>query len=245
MAGSVKIYPTPFEVAEAFAGKLAGMIAGAVRENKFFTLALSGGKTPELLYSVISDHFSSSAPWKSVHFFWGDERCVDKDDSESNYGMAKRTLLDKLRIHPENIHRIRGEEDPEKESVRYSDEIARNTRKRNGLPLFDMIILGLGEDGHTASIFPGQEYLLRSESICETAFHPVTRQKRITLTGRIINNAQCVGFLATGTKKAGVIEKIVNKSPEAGNFPASFIKPELSDVQWFIDREAASLLNIS
>jgi 6-phosphogluconolactonase len=156
--------------------------------------------------------------------------------------MARRSLLGKINIPASNIHRIRGESDPAEEASRYSLEIIEYTRQRDLLPVFDLIILGLGEDGHTASIFPSNMDLIDSFRICELASHPVTGQKRITLTGRLINNAEKVTFLTTGKKKAGIVEKILNKSYAAQNFPASMIVPVYGELEWFLDKDAASLL---
>ena len=242
MDKSVKIFPTPYELAEKFAKELVNMITESAKKKKSFSVALSGGSSPELLFSVLGDHFSNSAPWEYVHFFWGDERCVSPDNAESNYGMTSRKLLEKINIPSSNIHRIKGEDDPEKEASRYSEEISDYTGKRDGLPLFDLIILGLGEDGHTASIFPGHKELLNSDKICEVAVHPVTLQKRITLTGRVINNADSVTFLVTGKKKADIVEKIIKKNASALNFPASYIVPVYGVLRWFIDEDAGRLL---
>ena len=242
MDKSVKIFATPYELAEKFADGLISMIIESAKEKKFFSVALPGGSTPELLFSLLGDHFSKSVPWEFVHFFWGDERCVSPDSPESNYGMTRRKLLEKINIPSSNIHRIRGEDDPEKEASRYSEEISDYTGKRNGLPLFNLVILGLGEDGHTASIFPENKELLNSDKICEVAVHPLTLQKRITLTGRVINNADSVNFLVTGAKKADIVEKIIKKNPIALNFPASFIVPVYGELRWLIDKEAGRLL---
>jgi 6-phosphogluconolactonase len=239
---SVKIFPTPFELAEKFAEELVKMVAESEKDRTPFRIALSGGSTPELLYSVIGDHYSKSLKWDNVHFFWGDERCVPSDSQESNYGVARRSLLGKIAIPESNIHPIRGEFDPEGEAVRYSAEIEKNTRKRGGLPVFDLIILGLGEDGHTASIFPSNSGLLDSEKICAVSFNPFSMQKRITLTGRIINNADMVTFLVTGRKKADIVDKILNYDPGTHNFPAARIVPVYGELFWFLDKEAASRL---
>jgi 6-phosphogluconolactonase len=239
---SVRIFATPYELSEKFAEEIVKMIAESGKDNSPFTIALSGGSTPELLYSVIGDHFSNSVNWKNVHFFWGDERSVPPDNPESNFGMTSRSLFGKIRIPSNNIHRIRGESDPDKEVLRYSIEIEEYCRKRDGLPVFDLIILGLGEDGHTASIFPSNIKLMESVRICAVASHPVTMQKRITLTGRIINNADKVTFLITGKKKAEIVEKILNKGSYAENYPASLIVPVYGELIWFLDNEAASLL---
>ena len=149
----------------------------------------------------------SAVDWSFVHFFWGDERCVPPDDPESNFGMVNSGFLSKIDIPAINIHRIRGEEDPSTEAVRYSSEIVNYTRTTCGLPVFDQIILGMGEDGHTVSIFPSNSEMLYSEKICEVATHPLSGQKRITITGKVINNSDVVTFLVTGHSKADVVER--------------------------------------
>jgi 6-phosphogluconolactonase len=238
----IKIFPTPYELAEKFAEELVSMVDESAGKDNQFTVALSGGTTPELLFSVIGDHFSKSVRWKSVHFFWGDERCVPADNSESNFGMTKRKLLDKIVIPSTNIHRIIGENEPESEAARYSEEISGNTNQRDGLPVFDLVILGLGDDGHTASLFPGHPELFYSDKICEVAVHPLTHQRRITITGRVLNNAETIVFLVTGRKKAVIVESILNKSLSAQNFPASYIVPVKGKLSWYIDKEAGILL---
>jgi 6-phosphogluconolactonase len=239
---SIRIFPSPYILAEKFAEELVIMITESAKKKKPFCIALSGGTTPELMFSILGGYFSKSAPWEYVHFFWGDERCVPPDDPESNYKMTRRKLLEKIDIPSVNIHRVRGEDDPEMEASRYSEEIIDHTIKRDGLPVFDMIMLGLGEDGHTASIFPDNIELFSSEKICKVAFHPVTMQKRITLTGKVINNADCVSFLVTGKKKADIVKKVVKRNPVAVNFPASYIVPVYGLLSWFVDEEAGRLL---
>ncbi len=242
MSKSVKIFPTPYLLAEAFSGEFVSWAAESEKSGSPFCIALSGGSTPELLFSILGDHFSKSVKWENIHFFWGDERCVSSDDPQSNYGMTFKSLLGKIRIPESNVHRIMGESDPELEAVRYSAEIAGFLRQGKGLPRFDLIILGLGEDGHTASIFPADAILMEAEAVCAVASHPVTGQKRITLTGRVLNNAARVAFLVTGLRKATVVEKILNKRSSSENFPASGIVPVNGELVWFLDSDAASLL---
>jgi len=239
---SVKIFSTPSELAEKFAEEWILWINEAEQKRKPISVALSGGSTPELLYSVLGEKYSGFVHWEYVHFFWSDERCVPPDSSDSNYQMTRNMLFDKILIPSSNIHRILGENDPECEALRYSDEIDSFTEKRNGLPLFDIIILGVGEDGHTASIFPGNLHLFNSEKTCEVAIHPVTLQKRITLTGRVINNANSVTILVTGRNKAAIVEKILHENPIAKDFPASYIVPSLGELRWFLDGEAGDLI---
>lgn len=242
MNKSVRIFHTPYELAEKFAEELVKFVAEAEKGGSEISIALSGGSTPELLYTVIGDHFSKSVKWDNVHFFWGDERCVPPEDIESNFGMTQRSLLRKINIPSSNIHRIRGEADPLTEASRYSLEIARYTSNRYGVPVFDLVILGVGEDGHTASIFPSNTTLMESEKNCEVAYHPHSGQIRITVTGRIINNSEKITFLVTGRKKAEIVAKIINNSPSARTLPASLIVPPFGELIWFLDEEAASSL---
>jgi 6-phosphogluconolactonase len=242
---SVKIFSSPYVLAEKFAEELITKIKESADNKKPFTIALSGGSTPELLFTVLADHYSGSVPWQAVHFFWGDERCVPADSPESNFGMTKKKLLDEIEIPLENIHRIAGENIPEEEASRYSCEISCFTGARDNFPRFDMVILGLGEDGHVASIFPDNRELIVSEKICAVAVHPVTKQKRVTITGRVINNADSVVFLVTGRKKAVMVDKILNKRASYLSFPASAIYPVHGELRWLIDGEAAGLLNIN
>jgi 6-phosphogluconolactonase len=238
----VKIFPSSDELALKFAEELALMINASAKVKKTFTVALSGGSTPEALFALLGSKYAQSIQWEYVHFFWGDERCVPPDNSESNFAMTNRTLLSKIQVPSTNIHRIKGEDDPEIEAVRYSEEILSSTRNKHGLPVFDLILLGLGDDGHTASIFPGHLEMLNSDKICLTASHPVTQQKRITLTGRVINNADDVVFLVTGKKKEDIVEKILKNKAEAINYPAFYIVPAYGSLRWFLDEDAGRLI---
>jgi 6-phosphogluconolactonase len=242
MKKTIRIFESPEELAAECANEIAQLIKGHADNNKTFTIALSGGSTPGLLFTKLGEEYSKKVQWKHVHFFWGDERCVPPGHSESNFGMTMSTLLSKIDIPSENVHRIKGEDEPEKEALRYSDEISRFAESKDGFPSFSLVILGMGEDGHTASIFPGNSELLNSDKICDVAVHPVSGQKRITITGRVINNAESVYFLVTGKKKQAVLEKILNSRPSAKSYPAFFIEPVDGCLSWYIDSEAAELL---
>jgi 6-phosphogluconolactonase len=238
----IKVFSSPYELAMTFAEELVHMINESARVRKYFTIALSGGSTPEILFKILSDNFMEAVQWQYVHFFWGDERCVQPNAPESNFGMTSRILLSTIKIPSQNIHRIKGEDDPYIEAERYSKEISLFTDKRDGMPLFDIVLLGLGEDGHTASVFPDDLRLMESDKVCEVARHPVSNQKRITITGRVINNARIVTFLVTGRKKAGVVEKILKGFPVAQCYPAAFIVPFYGNLNLYLDQEAAGLL---
>lgn len=238
----IKISQSQDELAWDLARELADLINDAGKNKKVLNIALSGGNTPGLLFSILGDNFSDSVSWENVHFFWGDERCVPPVDPESNYGMTKRALFDKIKIPLSNIHRIRGENIPEKEAIRYSKEIDSLTRKRDGLPVFDLIILGLGADGHIASIFPGHQELITSEKTFTVAVHPVTSLKRVTITGRVINNAEMIIFLVTGSHKAEMVAAVI-ESPGITNYPAASIEPVHGVLKWYLDIDAAAMLN--
>lgn len=238
----IKISQSQEELARDLARELADTINSAGDNKKLLNIALSGGGTPRLLFSILADHFSDSISWEYVHFFWGDERCVPPEDPESNYGMTKKKLFDWINIPSGNIHRIFGENLPEQEAFRYSNEIGSFTRKREGLPVFDLIILGLGEDGHIASIFPGRTDLFASGNICEVTLHPSTGQKRITITGKVINNADLIIFLVTGSSKAEMVSAII-ENPGITDYPAASIEPVHGTLKWYLDADAASMLS--
>ena len=209
------------------------------------SVVLPGGRTPELFFRRLSIQNAVSLKklkWDDIHLFWSDERCVPPAHDESNYGLALRTLLRGIEIPKQNIHRLLGESDPAEEIKRYSDEIRKNVSLYNHLPHFDWIILGLGEDGHTASIFPNQLNLLYSDRDCEVAINPVTHQKRITLTGKLLINADRVTFLVTGTSKKEVVKEIIKDHQNAKRYPAYFIKPLSGNLDWYLDADAARLI---
>ena len=238
----IRIFQSPAELAEEFASDIVSGIMAAFHKERHFTIALSGGTTPKTLFSVLAEEFNGSIPWKNVHFFWGDERCVTPENQQSNYKMAKQYLLDKINIPQTNIHRILGENDPGKESDRYAHEIKDFVKLRNGIPSFDLIMLGMGLDGHIASIFPDQPALLKSDKVCEVSVHPVTMQKRITLTGKVLNNAAVLAFMVTGKSKAFLVSEILSKAKEADYYPAAHIAPENGKLEWLLDKESSIFL---
>ncbi len=236
-----KIFETPKKTAEAFGDYLMGQAEKA----EFYHCALSGGTTPKLLFDYLAKEYANSELWSKIYFYWGDERCVPPEDNESNYKMTKEHLLDKISTPAENIIRIHGENDPANEAERYANELMENAPTLKGLPVFDMIILGMGEDGHTASIFPHQMELMSSERLCEVATHPTSGQKRVTFTGHVINSAREVVFLVTGAGKRHKVKEIFEKKGDYGSYPAAHIFPTEGKLSWFMDKEAASLLKIS
>ncbi len=234
----VKIFEKPKKVAKRVAKQILKLTQKSSQPR--FDIALSGGSTPKKLFKILIEKHKEAIPWERIHFWWGDERCVPPDDNESNFKMAFDILFSKIEIPQENIHRIKGENNPEIEAKRYSEEIADSLNLRGGVPVFDMVLLGLGEDGHTASIFPGQLNLIDDERICAASEHPLTGQKRITLTGKVINNASRIFFLVTGENKALRLSEIMNDDEAAKLLPAYYITPENGKLIWYIDEAASS-----
>ncbi len=245
MKPALKIYRSPEFVAEALVEEFGRFVREKENTHSRINIALSGGNTPLLFFKHLAAYnqiHPYPVHWERIHLYWVDERCVPPDNPESNYGMVNKYLLKPLNIPESNIHRIKGEDDPEKERQRYMSELKANLPEQNGFPVFDWILLGLGGDGHTASIFPDQLNLLYEKESCAIARHPETGQKRITLTGNVLLNALQITFLVTGEAKKQKVNEIINNLPAAKSYPAAFVKPLRGVYEWYLDKLAAQLL---
>lgn len=240
MNTEVKIYNTTDQLYEAIALQLLELSKQS--DGKAFHLALSGGNSPKGLFQHFSTRYAEKISWSKIHLWWGDERCVPPTDEQSNYKMTREFLLSHISIPKENIHRIKGEAHPNEEALRYGEEINRYVPSNHNSPEFDLILLGLGDDGHTASIFPGQLDLFRHPENCAVAEHPQSKQKRVTLTGRVINNARNIFFLVSGKNKAERVAEIMNDDPIARLHPAYYVNPTNGRLTWFLDNDAAALI---
>lgn len=238
MKPEIKIFNNADEIAVEFANTLIRI--AQLDNSRPVHIALSGGSTPKTIFQHLTEHFGKKLAKTQFHFWWGDDRCVPPTDDDSNYKWANNLWLKPIGIPKENIHRIKGEDEPEKEAIRYSKEIATNVPLENGLPAFDVMLLGLGEDGHTASIFPDQMHLLQSSTICEVATHPNSGQKRITMTGPVLNNSKQIIFLATGAKKAQKVKEIILDRDI--DLPATNIKNKNGHLVWWLNKESAKLV---
>jgi 6-phosphogluconolactonase len=211
------------------------------KENIF--IALSGGTTPSYYLNKLSaPEFSQYINWNRIHFFWVDERMVPPSNPESNYHAINEILFNKILIPEENIHRIKGEIVPQLEIMRYGNEIVNIvSKKHSNLPEFDWILLGMGVDGHTASIFPNVELKEEYQNITAVSKNPDSGQIRITITEAIINNAENVTFIITGKDKAETLFNILKGDKD--KYPAGRINPVNGKLEFLIDRDAASLLS--
>ena len=239
----IKIFLSPEDIAHQIAEEISGLVGMNADTGRKTFIALSGGNTPKLLFNELSENFSEKIDWNKIHLFWGDERCVPPDDEQSNYGITKKLFLDKVNIPDQNIHRVRGEEDPGTEVLRISEEISKTVPHKNNLPQFDLNILGLGEDGHTASLFPKKKLKDISKNIVGIAVHPVTSQKRISLTLDTINNSARIIFMVTGKEKADIVYNLMRNKDSGKRYPAANIKAE-TVLKWYIDQEAASKIKM-
>ena len=242
MNKSVRIFSTLEKLSLYFANTLSEYVS-KTPEDHFFSLALSGGSTPKVVFEFIALNFKNKINWNKVIIFWGDERCVSPESDESNYKMASDSLLKRIPIPDANIFRIIGENDPVTEAIRYSEIVSKHIPSVNGNPQFDLIMLGLGEDGHTASIFPNNIHLFDSKNLFEVSEHPDTKQKRITATGKVINNSKAVSFLATGKNKPEKVYQILEKKSEWKFYPASLVDPKNGELIWLLDNLSAEQLN--
>jgi 6-phosphogluconolactonase len=227
-----KIFYSKEQLARFFADYLATL----TRLNQQVNMALSGGSTPEIIFDVLSQEYQNTIDWDKIRFFWGDERCVPPDHDESNYNMTRQHLFDHLPIPETNIFRVKGELSPQEALADYRDVIKNEVPRENDIPVFDVVMLGMGVDGHTASVFPHQIFLWNSDQLCELGTHPDLGQKRITLTGQVINNAREIVFLVTGKNKAPKVDDILNKREGYDKYPASLADRDKSI--WLLDQEA-------
>ncbi len=239
-----QVLPSSYDAANRLSMDFIRFTENMLQYREKLYIALSGGSTPQLMFEILAKEYPTALVWERLHFFWVDERCVLADNPESNYGNAYRLLFSKISIPAENVHPIHGGDDPLNEVVRYTGEILANVPCSKNLPVFDIILLGMGNDGHTASIFPGQPNLFETTAICSISQHPQTNQKRITLTGKVINNASEVVFLVTGSNKAEKIKSIMNDDSEAFLYPAKKIKPSNGALSWYLDNESATYIEL-
>lgn len=235
---SLRIFPDTDTMAQEIASQLELCAGKAKKRGHIFSVVLSGGNTCASLYRAIAEQsIVNEIPWEVIHVFWSDERCVSPENKKSNYGICREVLLDRVLIPKKNIHRIRGEEDPSAESARYAKEVQDHILLRKGqATLFDWTFLGVGSDGHTASIFPGQDSLV-SKKLCEKVRHPQSDQIRITLTPLALKKSNRITYHIIGRGKAEIVSGLISGSAGKDSCPAAQVFGE-----WYLDQAAASYL---
>jgi 6-phosphogluconolactonase len=238
-AQQVSVFPDIDALSRAAAERFVSLSRTAIRSRGRFATALSGGSTPRRFYSLLgSSPYRENVDWNRVHLFWVDERCVAPSHDASNYRLVAEAVLLKTAVPEEQIHRIRGEAGPGPAAEMYEEEL-RRFFAASPRPVFDLVILGAGVDGHTASLFPGSELL--EERTREVV--PVYRERpdvdRVSLTLPVLNRAANVLFLVAGKEKAGIVYEVL-KCDNRKQYPAGRVRPVNGRLSWFIDKEAAS-----
>ena len=245
----IKIVNDLAEICRAAAGEIVHLANRAPSVSKPFSVALSGGSTPRRLHVLMAGDpaVRDRLPWQRMHFFWGDERHVPPDHPQSNYRMAYETLLSLASVPAENIHRVPSEEpDAVLAAEKYEQELQTFfALEADQLPRFDCILLGMGSDGHTASLFPGTEALNETKRLVAANWVEKYKTYRITLTVPVLNRADLIIFLVSGVEKAAALKEVLHGDYRPELFPAQLIQPGSGKLLWIVDRAAARLLTNS
>ncbi|MEP7150396.1 MAG: 6-phosphogluconolactonase [Nitrospira sp.] len=247
-APELHIFPDPQELAIKAADFVLWSGEQAIAGRGRFVVALSGGSTPRALYSILArPSFAQRLDWSKVHFLFGDERGVPPSHPDSNFAMANEVLFTPLRISPTQIHRMRGDEQPETAAAQYEDTLRRLTATAPGQwPVLDLVLLGMGDDGHTASLFPGTASLTERTRWVVPSVAPQGTRSRLTLTLGVINHASVILFLVTGLNKAHILRRVIERPPmDPVLYPAELVQPESGRLLWYLDQAAASELSLS
>ena len=239
-------FKTATELYNAVAVRMRDLASKAVAQRGRFLLVLAGGETPKPLYEKLAqDPAVADFPWRETHVFWGDERAVPPDDAQSNFRTASEYLLSAVPLPEVNIHRIRGELAAATAARLYARDLQLMADPGLAWPRFDLVLLGLGSDGHTASLFPGSTHPSRSAqaTLAVTGSYGQRPTSRVTLTPPVFNSARDIFFLVIGERKADVVASVLQGKKSAVRFPARRIKPTDGSITWYLDRAAAARLN--
>lgn len=229
---------------QAAADEFVSQATIAVKARGRFSVALSGGSTPKALYSLLASNYSGRVPWNQTFFFWGDERHVGPDDPESNYRMVRESLLSKVPVPAENIFRVRAENPDAALAASEYEQTLRTffQLSPSAIPRFDLVLLGMGPDGHTASLFPGTSALQEKTRLVASTWVEKFKTDRITLTLPVIDNARTVMFLVSGADKAEMLKQVLEGTGSPELLPSKLIHPSDGKLIWLVDRAAAASL---
>jgi 6-phosphogluconolactonase len=241
----LRILTTPQELFSAAAEEVVSAANDAVQQHGRFTIALSGGSTPKSLFNLLATNARTSLPWDRMFFFWGDERHVSPTDPDSNYRMADEAMLSKIPVPAGNVFRFAAE-NPDAAAV--AEAYEQTLRKFFALeagqvPRFDLILLGMGPDGHTASLFPGTAALQEKSRLAVANWVEKLKTSRLSLTLPVLNAAHCAMFLVSGTDKAAAVRAVLEGDSPGDQYPAKLVRPGDSKLLWLLDRAAASELS--
>lgn len=242
MKPEIHIFIDVEKLSRAAADLFVEQSARSIVERNRFLVALNGGNTPIRLFRLLAANFRDNVDWSKVHVFWGDERCVPPEDAGSSYGQAWDVLLRYLPMPSSNIHRIKGELGPAEASKDYSLILKGFASPPLEWPRFDLIYLGMGEDGHTASLFPGSPVDISEPTLPVTAHYQDRPANRVTLTPIVFNSARTIALMATGEKKAVTLAEVLSNSYHPEHYPAQRIEPTDGRLIWLVDKDAASRL---
>lgn len=228
----IRVYPDPEAASHAAARSVVQRAGEAIEDHGSFGLALAGGSTPRRLYELMATEYRAEIPWQRVHIYWGDERCVAPDDDRSNYGMARTVLLDHVLVPATHVHRIKGELGPERAAADYERILA-------GTGSLDLVLLGVGADGHTASLFPGQLHPTDPRKVRGVrAPAGVEPRDRVSLTLRGLEAFTTALFLVTDREKRDIVEMVMRSAAPSVEIPATCVSPARETI-WIVDRAAA------
>jgi len=243
----IEILPDHAALAQRAAEQFAGLAGFAIRKRGRFVVALSGGSTPKKMNALLAaPPLAQTIDWSKVFVFWSDDRCVSPDNPDSNYRMARETLLAQVSIPNENIHRVHGENSSERAARVYEDELREFFRQPGGSstpPRFDLILLGMGEDGHTASLFPGTPGIRENRRWAVAVKHnvpPAPFVDRVTFTPPVINAAANVVFLVSGANKAERLYQVLHEQYDPDRLPAQVVRPQDGKLFWMLDQAAGA-----
>ncbi len=238
----IQIFKDIHELSKSAARSFADIANQAIEERGRFLVSLSGGNTPMKLYELLGAQFQDQVEWSRVHFFWGDERCVPVDDPGNCYGQAKNVFLDKVNVPVENIHRVESELKPAEAAYRYAGTLKQFADAPQEWPRFDLVLLGMGDDGHTASLFPGSSVEVNTPTLAVVANYQDRPANRVTLTQNVFNSARNIFFLVSGKSKAATLQSVLRGEYKPEQYPAQRIAPQDGVLTWLVDQDAAGLL---
>jgi 6-phosphogluconolactonase len=239
----IAVYPDTNTLSQEAAQFIVRLASECIVTRGRFSIALSGGSTPKVLYGLLgSELYRDQIDWSKVDIFWSDERCVPPDSADSNYHMAREVLLSRVPLSPQQVHRMPADQpDHDAAAQAYTHEM-RQSFGTDGIPHFDLIQLGMGPEGHTASLFPHQASLHEQQRLVMYVNVPKPPPERLTFTPPILNAARHVLFLVTGAEKADAVQAVLEGEYNPDEYPAQIVRPPSGEVVWMLDEAAASKL---